>query len=251
MQTPATLISATVSARAIFNILWLNEDAEIVNAIFGRTSPELPRRVVLPHTILGTLRKRFGSIMHRAGCRWGVCASLISRRQVLSKDAPHDGPLLLSLTKLGLFKAPPWGISDDDGYRLLDMLIVRVEQGVPLQTVDLRACLMTTRIVQLLSEIVVDVQGYEHQFSMGTRWRPVFCFQRGVGGNDDDAYGDESDDSESISDDEDEEDENEGGDFDVDSVYSQMIIINAWEDGPVCHTHTSFLKSKRHMYCSR
>ena len=43
----------------------------------------------------------------------------------------------------------------------------------------------------------------------------VFCFQRGVGENDDDAYGDESDDSESISDGEDEEDENEGGDFDV------------------------------------
>jgi hypothetical protein len=43
----------------------------------------------------------------------------------------------------------------------------------------------------------------------------AFCFQRGVGENDDDAYGDESDDSESISDGEDEEDENEGGDFDV------------------------------------
>jgi len=75
-------------------------------------------------------------------------AATRSFAEVLSKDAPHDSPMLPSLTKLGLFKAPPWGLSDNDGYRLLDMLIVRVEQGVPLQTVDLQACLMTTRIVQ-------------------------------------------------------------------------------------------------------
>ena len=41
--------------------------------------------------------------------------------------------------------------------RLCDARMRRVEQGVPLETLDLRTCIATSRAVELLSEIMVDV----------------------------------------------------------------------------------------------
>ena len=41
---------------------------------------------------------------------------------------------------------------------LRDILIERVEQGVPLEYLDLRTCLAAYRAIQLLAEIVVDVK---------------------------------------------------------------------------------------------
>lgn len=42
---------------------------------------------------------------------------------------------------------------------LRDMLIKRVEQGVPLEVLDLRTCIAANRVIQLLAEIVIEVQG--------------------------------------------------------------------------------------------
>ncbi|KAF8267395.1 hypothetical protein EI94DRAFT_1786473 [Lactarius quietus] len=73
-------------------------------------------------------------------------------------EATGDGgyPLLPSLTTLVLLNIP---LSGRRTQRLCDALMKRVEQGVPLETLDLRTCRATTYTVQLLSEIVVDVWG--------------------------------------------------------------------------------------------
>jgi hypothetical protein len=44
---------------------------------------------------------------------------------------------------------------------LRNALVKRVEQGVPLETLDLRMCLATPRVLELLSEIVFEVLGPE------------------------------------------------------------------------------------------
>ncbi|KAH9970307.1 hypothetical protein BGW80DRAFT_1331914 [Lactifluus volemus] len=79
-------------------------------------------------------------------------------REMLSEaeDVATNPPLLPSLTKL---------ILDEDRLttsrtdHLRDVLIKRVEQGVPIETLDLRTCKVTNRAFQLLAEIVVDVRG--------------------------------------------------------------------------------------------
>ena len=74
---------------------------------------------------------------------------------LLEDNGGRESPLLPSLTELIMVSAPldePWTL------RLCDALMKRVEQGVPLQMLDLRACLPSNpTVVRLLSEIVVDV----------------------------------------------------------------------------------------------
>ncbi|KAH9170565.1 hypothetical protein EDB89DRAFT_2230574 [Lactarius sanguifluus] len=87
-------------------------------------------------------------------------------REMLLEDRMEDhggreSPLLPSLTKLILIDTPlvGAGLSTRRTLRLCDALMRRVELGVPLETLDLRKCLATSRAVELLSEIVVDVLG--------------------------------------------------------------------------------------------
>jgi hypothetical protein len=76
---------------------------------------------------------------------------------MLAEDIPLDldGPRLPMLTKLILLDISLTAIRT---FCLRDMLIERVEQGVPLEYLDLCACLAADRTIQFLAEIVVDVQ---------------------------------------------------------------------------------------------
>ncbi|KAF8258575.1 hypothetical protein EI94DRAFT_1754263 [Lactarius quietus] len=75
--------------------------------------------------------------------------------KMLSEDnGGREYPLLPSLTTLVLLDI---SLSGRRTRRLCDALMKRVEQGVPLETLDLFTCYATTFTVQLLSEIVVDV----------------------------------------------------------------------------------------------
>ncbi|KAF8492734.1 hypothetical protein F5888DRAFT_869588 [Russula emetica] len=65
-------------------------------------------------------------------------------------------PLLPSLEELILSSI---SLNTQKVYYLCDMLIECAELGTPLRTLDLRTCTAANRAVQLLSEIVVDVQG--------------------------------------------------------------------------------------------
>ena len=66
----------------------------------------------------------------------------------------RESPLLPSLTKIVLFDTT---LTARGTLRLCDGLMKRVEQGVPLETLDLRNCFTTRRAVELLREIVVKV----------------------------------------------------------------------------------------------
>ena len=94
--------------------------------------------------------------------RWPMLewASLSSTRikafsDMLAEEAPPDGPRLPSLTKLTL---DYFGSHVPMVYDLRDMLIERVEQGVPLEVLELRPCLVDDHAIRLLAEVVVDVQ---------------------------------------------------------------------------------------------
>ena len=77
---------------------------------------------------------------------------------ILLDDGERECPLLPSLTNLDLFYN---GLSERRTLRLCDALMKRVEQGVPLEELDLCSSLATRYAVQLLSEIVVYVRGPE------------------------------------------------------------------------------------------
>ena len=96
--------------------------------------------------------------------RWprlqSVCLSPSAARgfmEMLREDnGGCENPLLPSLTLLVLDDVK---LSARRTLRLRDLLMMRVEQGVPLEALDLEACFATDYAVRLLSEIVVDVLG--------------------------------------------------------------------------------------------
>jgi hypothetical protein len=79
-------------------------------------------------------------------------------REMLIEDIPldSDGPQLPMLTKLILLDVR---LTPIRMLHLRDTLIERVEQGVPLEYLDLRTCNAPDCAIQLLAEIVVDVRG--------------------------------------------------------------------------------------------
>ena len=79
-------------------------------------------------------------------------------RDMLAEDAPPDGPRLPLLTKLSILDVF-W--TSTRTYHFRDMLIGRVEQGVPLESLDLCTCEepYPPRAKQIFAEIVVDAQG--------------------------------------------------------------------------------------------
>lgn len=76
------------------------------------------------------------------------------REMLLNDDGGRESPLLPALKNLVLLHN---GLSARRTFRLCDVLMKRVGQGVPLETLDLRTCVGTRDAVRLLSEIVVDV----------------------------------------------------------------------------------------------
>jgi hypothetical protein len=89
-----------------------------------------------------------------------VPTAVTAFRKMLAEDIPldSDGPQLPMLTKLILLGVRLTSIRT---LHLRDTLIERVEQGVPLEYLDLRTCFAVNRrqdrAIQLLAEIVVDV----------------------------------------------------------------------------------------------
>jgi hypothetical protein len=207
VQNPLSLISATLSARAIFTAsghMWFETDVEVLdatlaalplgslNTLTAQNSSRIPEWLWLAHT------PRW-SLLERVRLVGTVTKSLTT---VLTKHAPPEGPLLPSLTKLSLFNT----LHIEDTSPILDMLTGRVEQGVPLEALDLRACEVPDLAVQLFGEVVVDVQGPDIDYR-STGWWPtlsnwsrdmdLLLFHRDVddydGGDDDeDVFSDDS-----------------------------------------------------------
>jgi F-box associated protein len=180
---PVSLIGATLSARAIFTAsgsVWrFGKEAEILDSTLGalplgslntltaQNSSKIPERLWFAHAPRWPLLERVRLI--------GTVAK--SFTTVLAKDTPSEGPLLPSLTKISLFNT----LHTDDTSHLLDMLTERVEQGVPLDTLDLRACEVTDHAVQLFSEVVIDVQRPDVGFRSTGWWPTLSNWSRDMG----------------------------------------------------------------------
>ena len=180
VRTPVSLIGATLFARAIFTISSDNWNfgihLEIFEAILGS----------LPLSSLSSLTAQNPNFSESLWLDHAPCWPLLGHLRlaehatksfikVLTRDATSDSPLLPSLTKLSLINPL---IDGDDQRLLLDMLIGRVEQGVPLEALDLGSCPVTTDVVQALNEIVVDVQGPERHLLIMFPWPTLSNWSR-------------------------------------------------------------------------
>jgi hypothetical protein len=196
VRNAVTLMAATLAARAIFTIsshVWrLGTDLDILDA----TLAALPLGSLRSLTVQNSSHFPEGIWLRHAPCwkslahvRLVDVAATKSFTEVLHKDAGRDGPLLPSLTKLSLVNT----LFHGDDYLLLDMVNDRVELGVPLRSLDLRACPMTPGVVQLLRDMVPEIQGPDPRFLSMARWPTLsnwgkdmaLLFQRDV-----DEYGD-------------------------------------------------------------
>ena len=158
-----TVLSESISARLMFTATGNWKD-EVVTATYDALFALLPVNSVSTisaenHT---RLSKEFWlnqaprlPLLERVSL---VPTAVKAFRDMLAEDAPPDGPRLPLLTKLTI-SSVTWTSMRINHFR--DMLIERVEQGVPLESLDLPACEEPNprRANQIFAEIVVDVQG--------------------------------------------------------------------------------------------
>jgi len=156
-----TLHSASVSARLMFAAFGDNWRYGVETIIFDSLLAMLPVTSVSTFTVEGRTRlsKEFWlchaprlPLLERARL---VPTAIKAFKDMLEEGAPPDGPRLPSLTKLILLDVT---LTPFRAYVLRDMLIERVEQGVPLKVLNLSTCDATARTIKLLAEVVVDVQ---------------------------------------------------------------------------------------------
>jgi hypothetical protein len=158
---PTTLLSESVSARLMFTATG-NWNHEVATAIYDALFSLLHVDSVSTFTAQNHTRlsKEFWlNQAPRLPLLERVClvpTAVKAFRDMLAEDAPPDGPRLPLLTKLTVLYVL-W--TSTRTYHFRDMLIERVEQGVPLESLDLRGCEEPEppRANQIFAEIVVDL----------------------------------------------------------------------------------------------
>jgi hypothetical protein len=171
---PTTLLSESASARLMFTATghW-NDNSEVVTSIYDALFALLPVNSVSTFSAVNHTRlsKEFWvnqtprlPFLERIRL---FPAAVKAFRDTLAEDAPPGGPRFPLLTKLTIIKVT-WTL--EKTYHFRDMLLKRVEQGVPLKSIDLDACEEpgSLRAKEIFAEFVVDVQG-----SVGTSPRIV------------------------------------------------------------------------------
>jgi hypothetical protein len=122
------------------------------------------------------------------------------QEMLLEDNGGRESPLLPSLKTVILFES---ALSARRTLRLCDALVKRVKQGVPLETLNLRTCTATSRAVELLREIVVQVLGpdktLETRAQTGFTWnsagRGLFVADDDSGSEDYEDYGEDDPDA--------------------------------------------------------
>jgi hypothetical protein len=171
VRSSTALLSESVSARLMFTATGMHWNHEVVPAIYDALFILLPVNSVSTFSALNhtQLTKEFWlNQAPRLPLLERVClvpTAVKAFRDMLAEDAPPDGPRLPLLTKLTIYYVA-W--TSMKTYHFRDMLIERVEQGVPLKSLDLRACeeLNPRRANKIFAEIVVDVQGPYESWTM-------------------------------------------------------------------------------------
>ena len=132
---------------AIFDALLTLLPMNSVSTLTAQKSTGLSKQFWLRHTSRLPLLEQARLVSTAAEEFW----------KMLAEDIPldSDGPQLPKLTRLILLDVV---MSTTTFHHLRDTLIARVEQGVPLECLDLRACTTRKRDFKLLTEIVVNVR---------------------------------------------------------------------------------------------
>jgi hypothetical protein len=179
-----TLLSASVSARLMFAATGINWQSGADTTIFDSLITLLPMDSVSTLTAQNRARPSKEFWLRNASM-WPllervrmVPTSIKAFGDMLVEEAPPDGPRLPSLTKLTLVRVKLTALRT---YHLRDILIERVEQGVPLEVLDLRTCFAADHAIQLLKEVVVEVQGPLAPPPMPTEEPSFFNWNGGVG----------------------------------------------------------------------
>jgi hypothetical protein len=153
---------ATFSARAAFtasNPLW---DFMTEATVYDAAMAALPTSSLTTLTVLD-----FTVVTRRLWLRYTPRWPLLQRVRLgctvirpfidaLTEDAPSQGPLLPSLVKLVTTGSP---LTMDTALRLRDMLLARVERGVPIQTLDLCECAVLDDAMRLFRDLAADTRG--------------------------------------------------------------------------------------------
>src|SRR6266404_5656965 len=131
-----------------------------------------PRSTLFPYTTL--FRSRHAprwSLLEHLHLPCTTASGFVE--MLLADEGGRECPLLPSLIKLVLDRTR---LSGRRTLRFCDAFMKRAEQGVPLETLDLSTCLASSRAVQLLRDIVVDVWGpserYEKSAEADSVWDP-------------------------------------------------------------------------------
>ncbi|KAN0127934.1 hypothetical protein V8E53_014282 [Lactarius tabidus] len=229
LHEPIIFLDAMLSAPLVFS--FTNEDwsPRSYTGIFDAALAALPLDNVV--TLISRNRRSPFEMevwFHQAA-RWpllqrvylSTSAARGFMEMLLEDNGGCESPLLPSLTTLVLDDTE---LSSRRTLRLYDALMKRVEQRVPLETLDLSTCVATSRAVDLLSEIVVDVLGPADFLEESEEMTPMWdVAARGftVEGDSSEEDYDEDDDPETRSYDEvwdDEDTDEEGLEYDVDEA---------------------------------
>jgi hypothetical protein len=133
-------------------------------AVFDAALAALPLENLLSLTLQHRMNHFEKQVWLHHAQRWSLIQRLCLSRSaargfmemLLEDNGECENPLLPSLITLVLVGTQ---LSARRTLRLCDVLMKRVEQGVPLEALDLKTCLATLYAVRLLREIVVDVLG--------------------------------------------------------------------------------------------
>jgi hypothetical protein len=164
VEGDATLPERLALSITTHNIGFLNDHVTILDAVIAA----LPLDSLV--TLTAPCNTQFGldeQFWRRHVLRWPLLRHVQLapfpargfREMLLQDSGGRECPLLPLLTRLELIDG---SLSARRTHLLCDTLMKRVEQGVPLEVLDLRSCTASSLAIRLLSEIVVDVWGPEN-----------------------------------------------------------------------------------------
>ncbi|KAI9455927.1 hypothetical protein BJY52DRAFT_615793 [Lactarius psammicola] len=166
LSDPIASLDAMFPARVTFSVSSENWSLETSAGVFDAAMEALPVDSIVTLALQNRTSPFNKQSWLRHAPRWHllehVCLAAPAARgfkeMILEDNGGREFPLLPSLTNLVLVDT---ALSARRTLSLCDALMKRVEQGVPLETLGLHRCIATSRAVELLSEIVVDVLGAE------------------------------------------------------------------------------------------
>ncbi|KAH9070732.1 hypothetical protein EDB83DRAFT_2262271 [Lactarius deliciosus] len=174
-------LGTTYSARVAFSVKnrYWSREPKVGMATFDAVIEALPLDGLVTLTAQNRIRPLTEQFWLRHASKWPLvrCVRLTQpaergfREMVLEDNGGRDSPLFPLLTKLVLVEN---ALFERRTLRLCDTFMKRVEQGVPLEVLDLTTCFATSRSVELLSEIVVDVLRPEKTYEAESQSVPKF-----------------------------------------------------------------------------